>query len=88
MLRKALFRFQPKASGTVEAFGLNWKGFSEADSEPKERIAQEATNLLLMVAGFDSLLCAFDNLSILCSEKYNLWRKEWKKQLSPTSRIG
>jgi hypothetical protein len=61
--------------------GRYWADFSERTStfEEKEAFAQEATHLLLRMAGYDHLVHVFDSLSHLCSQEYNDWRRTWKQ---------
>lgn len=48
--------------------GAFWQNFCEATSEEKEEFAQEATHLLLKVAGYGHLVHVFDSLSTHCPE--------------------
>jgi hypothetical protein len=61
--------------------GKFWGGFCTAESETKEEFAQEATHLLLRVAGYGHLVHVFDAASHLCPQKYNTWRKKWEAQV-------
>jgi hypothetical protein len=65
--------------GTKES--AYWEGFCRAEAEEREDFAQEATHLLLRVAGYDHLVNVFDALSQLCPAKYNTWRQSWKQHL-------
>jgi hypothetical protein len=69
----------------VTHVGMNseayWEDFSKATSERKEDFAQEATHLLLRVAGYDHLVLVFDSISNHCDKKYGTWRETWKQQL-------
>jgi hypothetical protein len=58
-----------------------WGASSEEKADKKEDVAQEATHLLLRVAGYGHLVHVFDSLSHLCPERYNTWRKTWADQL-------
>jgi hypothetical protein len=58
-----------------------WGISPEEDAREKEDVAQEATHLLLRVAGYGHLVQVFDALSQLCPCKYNIWRQRWKQQL-------
>lgn len=60
--------------------GLLWVDFCESTREEKEAFAQEATHLLLRVAGYGHLVHVFDSLSHLCPCKYNTWRQTWKQR--------
>lgn len=61
--------------------GAYWEKFCEATSEKKEEFAQEATHLLLRVAGYGHLVHVFDSLSTHCPKKYQEWREAWKQHL-------
>jgi hypothetical protein len=61
--------------------GAYWKHFCDAKSEDKEKCAQEATHLLLRVAGYGHLVQIFDALSQLCPSKYKTWRNSWDGHL-------
>jgi hypothetical protein len=63
------------------ASGAYWDAFSKEDSSKKEDVAQEATHLLLRVAGYGHLIQVFDALSQLCPSKYDSWRTTWQDQL-------
>jgi hypothetical protein len=64
-----------------------WAGFCTAESETKEEFAQEATHLLLRVAGYGHLVQVFDALSHLCPPKYDTWRQTWKQQLKDKNNL-
>jgi hypothetical protein len=61
--------------------GVYWEDFGKATPEQKEDFAQEATHLLLRVAGYNQLLLVFDNMSNHFDKKYGKWRETWKRQL-------
>jgi hypothetical protein len=65
--------------GTIS--GTYWDAFSKEESDKKEDVAQEATHLLLRIAGYGHLVQVFDALSQLCPAKYDTWRKTWAEQL-------
>jgi hypothetical protein len=69
----------------VSIFGTNsgalWGSSDEEDSTEKEDVAQEATHLLLRIAGHGHLVQVFDALSQLCPAKYDNWRKTWAEQV-------
>jgi hypothetical protein len=60
--------------------GAYWEDFWKPDSGEKEELAQEATHLLLRVAGYVHLVNVFDSLSYLCPAEYNAWRGRWKQE--------
>jgi hypothetical protein len=60
--------------------GAYWEDFWKADSREKEEFAQDATHLLLRVAGYGHLVNVFDSLSHLCPKEYNSWRQTWKQR--------
>ena len=67
--------------------GLSWRDFCTAESETKEKFAQEATHLLLRMAGYDYLVHVFDALSQLGPPEYNTWRKTWADHLESKQRL-
>jgi hypothetical protein len=66
--------------------GACWD-FCGAKSESKEDFAQEATHLLLRVAGYGHLVQVFDALSHLCPPKYDTWRTRWQQQLKSKNKL-
>jgi hypothetical protein len=66
--------------GTKESEAY-WEDFWKPDSGEKEEFAQEATHLLLRVAGYGHLVNVFDALSHLCPPRYNTWRQKWEGHL-------
>jgi hypothetical protein len=66
---------------------LYWEGFCDAKSETLEDFAQEATHLVLRVAGYDHLVHVFDSLSHLCPPKYDIWRETWERQLKNKDKL-
>jgi hypothetical protein len=65
----------------VSDIGAYWEGFCGATSEEKESFAQDATHLLLRVAGYGYLVHVFGAVSHLCPQKYNTWRQGWEGHL-------
>jgi hypothetical protein len=55
------------------------QGGSPDEKDYTEDVAQEATHLLLRVAGYGHLVQVFDALSQLCPPIYDSWRTTWGK---------
>jgi hypothetical protein len=74
--------------------GAFWEAFGKEDrekekkEEEEEEFAQEATHLLLRVAGYGHLVNVFDTVSHLCPPKYNIWRKAWKERPKKSNDFG